>query len=506
MRYAILSDIHGNLPAWNTVLSDLALRDVDRLLCLGDVVGYGPEPAEVLQSVYARVHLMVLGNHDAVVARRMTADLFTDRAQRMIAWTSDQLGTRAQDFFRDLPLVLKGRDFRCVHGDFTDPAAFNYIETADDAKACFSAVSETVLFCGHSHEAGLFVIGASGRPHALAEQDFSIEPGKRYLVNVGSVGASRGGDPRASYVIYDEEARTVQFIRVAYDFEAFRAAAARRNLGPDAIPMLRRAPSDTLQSVRDDLDFAPDGRPRVTDGVVENDVTMLLKKRMAVWKVAALAASMLGLATAAFAATIVLNAGVRPLAFPAERAGPVPRGAQPGADGNLLPPLAALTTGGFSAHPFRIVLGDSRHQHVDAVPMGNARAGVRLRSATSHAEAVFETPEMACRQGDRFEVIAKASFSDDFRGACVVRIKLRRGSEAEALTEQVVLVRNFVDQVGLRDENLPEALRGLPNAEGWWIARGTSDPVPSDARFVRVEIGGSFTGEVTLGGLSVRRR
>ena len=140
MRYAFVSDIHGNLPAWNTVLADLAVHRVDRIVCLGDVVGYGPQPAECLRGVYAHAHQMVLGNHDAVVAGKMSAGSFNDRAQRMIEWTGTRLGENARALFARLPLVLKGPGFRCVHGDFTDPAVFIYVRTEDDARANFAAV------------------------------------------------------------------------------------------------------------------------------------------------------------------------------------------------------------------------------------------------------------------------------------------------------------------------------------------------------------------------------
>lgn len=506
MRYAFVSDIHGNLPAWNTVLSDIALRDVDRIVCLGDVVGYGPEPAEVLRSVYEHVHLMVLGNHDAVVAGRLASETFNDRAQRMIVWTADQLGPRAQEFFRDLPLVIKGATFRCVHGDFTDPAVFNYIETPEEALASFNAVSEPVLFCGHSHQAGLFVIGTSGIPHQLAEQDFSVESGKRYIVNVGSVGYSRGGDPRASYVIYDEDGGAVRFFRVSYDFEAFRAAAARKHLGPDEIPLLRRAPTGALDSVRDVLDFSPDATVRVTGAIVENDVTMLLKKRTQVWKIATIAAVAAAFVAIGVATAIVLKSGPKPSAFPLERSEPLALAAYAGADGNVFPSLVAQSVGGFSAAPFRLVLSDARYLHVDALPIDDTRTAVRIFGSDSRSEAIFETPDITCVGGERLEVMAKVAFSEGFEGECVLRIKLLRGEAGGELSESVLVTRRFVNHVGLRDENLPVALRGLPNSEGWWLARGTTDPVPADARFVRAEVRGKFVGDVHIGGLSVRRK
>ena len=506
MRYAIVSDIHGNLSAWNTVLADIALRRVDRIICLGDVVGYGPEPAEVLKSVYEHVHLMVLGNHDAVVAERMSADTFNDRARRMITWTQEQLGTKAREFFGALPLVLKGDNFRCVHGDFSDPAVFNYVETPEEAKASFDAVPEQLLFCGHSHEAGIFVVGAKGIPHALAPQDFTLEPSKRYIVNVGSVGYARSGDPRAFYVVFDEEEGSILFFKLSYDFEAFRAAAARKQLGPDEIPLLRRSPTGALESVRETLDFAPDASARVLGKVVESDVTTLLKKRTLLWKGLAIAAITAGLLVAATSVFFVLQAGVKSVAFPPERVAPLTTAAHVWPDGNLLPPLFAHTQGGFSSSPFRLVLGDSRNQSIEVAKLDVTRTCILVSSTTPAADVIFESPEIACRAGDRFEVISKVLFADDFKGELSMTVKVVNEVAGKARSERVVMTKSFANTVGLRDENLPVALRGLPNAEGWWIARGTSDGIPAGGVLIRVELSGRFTGIVKIGGIAVRRK
>ena len=307
MRYAFVSDIHANLPAWNTVLADLAVHRVDRIVCLGDVVGYGPQPAECLRGVYAHVHQMVLGNHDAVVAGKMSAESFNDRAQRMIEWTQTRLGENARALFSALPLVLKGPGFRCTHGDFTDPAVFNYVRTEDDARANFAAVPEQLLFCGHTHEAAVFLTGGSGNVYKIEPQDFELEEGKRYLVNVGSVGSARDGDPRASYVIYDEERRGVYFHRVPFDFGAFRSAvAAAPGLDPDLVPFLRAAArGGTAAAVREDEDFSPAAAVRVEGGALEADVGRALRRSNARLRAAALllaagCAAALALAAAAW--------------------------------------------------------------------------------------------------------------------------------------------------------------------------------------------------------------
>lgn len=507
MRYAIVSDIHGNLPAWNTVLADIALHKVDRIICLGDVVGYGPQPAETLKSVYERVHLMVLGNHDAVMAGRLDPDTFNDRAKNMIAWTAARLGAKAREFFKSLPLVLVGQNFRCVHGDFTDPAGFNYITTPDEAQASFNAVPEQLLFCGHSHQAELYVIGRSGVAHQVGPQDFTVEEGKRYLVNVGSVGFTRGGDPRASYVVFDDVAGSVRFFRVSYDFEAFRAAAVRNGLGPEQVPQLRDPRTTGLAPAREALDFSPAAGKRAIGAVVEQDVSTLIRKSTTRWKRIAAAAVLFGLAAAGVGVTYALLGAPQAAAFPPERAPAVKLEAAAWNDGSCLPSLSPARVGGFSAEPFRIVLGNTRKQTVYSAPVrSTGRDCVVIASQDDSAEIVFEAQPIEWAPGDKMEVIAKVAFSPDFKGAVALVVRLLRDDGGTFIPGPVLMTKNFNDQVGIRDENLPALLRGLPNHDGWWIARGTTDPAPSATRFVHVEISGKFTGEIRVGGLAARRK
>ncbi|MBQ7667611.1 MAG: metallophosphoesterase family protein, partial [Kiritimatiellae bacterium] len=268
MRYAIVSDIHGNLQAWNTVLADAAVRGVERILCLGDVVGYGPQPAQTLRSVHSKCAAFTLGNHDAVICGRMPAEAFNDRARRSIEWSKRRLGAAAAAFFADLPLAIVGDDVRCTHGSPADPASFAYVNTADDAAEAFRAVSEQLLFCGHTHTPALFVIGESGVARETEPRDFALESGKRYLVNVGSVGSPRGGDPRASYVIWDDAAKSVYFVRVSFDLDSFRAAVAAAACGvdplsPGDVPLLASASGATVAQVREETDFSPRSDMRV---------------------------------------------------------------------------------------------------------------------------------------------------------------------------------------------------------------------------------------------------
>jgi predicted phosphodiesterase len=233
MRYAIVSDLHANKPAFKSVLADIASSNIDEIICLGDIVGYGPNPAEVLEIAYSKIHHFVLGNHDAVIGGKITSGNFNDNARRMIEWTSGALDSKAVKFFNTLPLEVKGGNFRCAHAEFANPGRFGYILETDEAIDSFDACTDQVMFAGHSHVPGLFVVGRSGIPHWLDPTDFGVEDEKRYIVNVGSVGQPRDDGIRASYCIFDTEKRDVFFKKVAFDVEEY-IECQKRSRSPDS--------------------------------------------------------------------------------------------------------------------------------------------------------------------------------------------------------------------------------------------------------------------------------
>ena len=257
MRFALLSDLHANRQALTAVLSDIQATGADELICLGDVVGYGPAPAEVLALAHARIHHFILGNHDAVIAGQLQSDLFNDDARTIIEWTAKQLDRKAAAFLAAQPLAVQGKSFRCVHGEYTSPPAFQYLFSEEDALANWNACPDPFLFVGHTHVPGLFVLGKSGVPHALPPQDFAAEEGKRYIVNVGSVGQPRDGDVRASWVLFDDDAQTVQFRRVPFDVDAYREELARAGIPARPSHFLLVADRQQPPPLREMLDFRP---------------------------------------------------------------------------------------------------------------------------------------------------------------------------------------------------------------------------------------------------------
>jgi len=222
MRYAVISDIHSNRQALKAVLKDIDMLGADKIVCLGDIVGYGPSPAEVIDLLRNRVSHFVLGNHDAVAAGYINADNFNISAAKVIEWTLKQLDSESIKFLRDIPLLLVGNNIRFTHGEFEDPGRFGYIDDEPSALATFNSCSESLMMAGHSHVPGIFVTGNSGVPHWLKPQNFGFEENKRYIVNVGSVGQPRDNDNRASYCIIDDEVNDVLFRKVEFDITSYK--------------------------------------------------------------------------------------------------------------------------------------------------------------------------------------------------------------------------------------------------------------------------------------------
>jgi len=223
MRYAIFSDVHANLQAWTAVRQDMVECGADVLVCLGDVVGYGPMPEEVLKSIRSATQNFVMGNHDAAAAGLMDTEWFNPEARSVVEWTRDQLSEESLAFLRDLPLTIESDEMFFTHAEIVDPGGFKYIKTAKDARAQLSKSRHLVTFIGHTHSPKIFVRNKNANIKELPDADFGLETGNRYIVNVGSVGEPRDAeDLRARYVIYDSDAREVYFRRVEFDPEAYR--------------------------------------------------------------------------------------------------------------------------------------------------------------------------------------------------------------------------------------------------------------------------------------------
>jgi len=226
MRYGLVSDIHANLQAWNAVWADIHAQDVEEIICLGDIIGYGPRPAETMAAVYANVHHIILGNHDAVIAGIYDPSSFNPDAMKMIEWTSSQLDKKAAEVFAGFPLemVLEAGEFNalCVHGGAHQPEGFPYILEEGDARKTWAVSNHPLIFIGHTHRPRIDILSPDDTHTAAQPTDFVVEEGYRYIVNVGSVGMSRQKDFRACYVVFDSDEMTITYHHTAYDMASFK--------------------------------------------------------------------------------------------------------------------------------------------------------------------------------------------------------------------------------------------------------------------------------------------
>lgn len=221
MKYAILSDVHANPAALKTVLADARRRGAGKTICLGDVVGYGPEAEAAVNLVRSEMDVCLMGNHDAAVSAVITGSGFSLHALRGVSRHRGETSVETRQWLSELPYVWAGDGFACAHGDFTDPSAFRYVMTPEDAVRSLNARAESVLFVGHTHVAAVFEAAPSGSVRSLEPNDtIAFRADCRYLVNVGSVGYPRH-DVDSTYCIYDAETRLLSCCRVAFDFEGY---------------------------------------------------------------------------------------------------------------------------------------------------------------------------------------------------------------------------------------------------------------------------------------------
>ena len=213
MKYALISDIHANLDALEQVLKDARAHGAEQIVCLGDVVGYGPRPAETLARVREACAVVLAGNHDDAVSERADSSAFIDLAADAVQRHREALAPDARAWLKTLPYTAGIDGAVCTHGDLCDPPRFYYISDENDAAANFGATDAQLVFAGHTHVPGIFLVGRSGTVYRTEPQDFILESGKRYIVNPGSVGYPRETDGQcySSYVLYDTDERSVAF-------------------------------------------------------------------------------------------------------------------------------------------------------------------------------------------------------------------------------------------------------------------------------------------------------
>lgn len=214
MKYAIVSDLHANESAFRHVLEDARLCGATEIVCLGDVVGYGPLPAETVALARQNCRVVLAGNHDDAVSGRADAADFVDLAGDAVQRHREALGSDDLAWLKTLPYTAKLEGGAiAAHGDLVDPPKFYYVDDDEGAVQNFNAADSQLVFVGHTHVPCVYLTGHSGTVYRIDPQDFTLEPGKRYIVNPGSVGYPReaNGQCYSSYVLYDSDEQTVTY-------------------------------------------------------------------------------------------------------------------------------------------------------------------------------------------------------------------------------------------------------------------------------------------------------
>lgn len=230
MKYGILGDIHANLSALKTVLECMTSEGMDCLLSVGDVVGYGAAPGECISLLREHDVDVVQGNHDRASVGLKDAQYFNPAARAAVEWTGDQLSRLDRSWLTDLPPVRTYDHALLTHASLFAPERFDYVFDPEEAEPSLDIMSRPVCFVGHTHLPCAFVRTAHDPVHTAFSPDtfFDLSEIDVAMVNVGSVGQPRDGDPRAAFAIFDSDARTLRIERVTYDVEreAARITAA----------------------------------------------------------------------------------------------------------------------------------------------------------------------------------------------------------------------------------------------------------------------------------------
>ena len=216
MRYGILGDIHANLEALEAVYEAGKAEKVETFLCVGDIVGYGASPGECIEILQAMKIISVAGNHDWTVAAKAPLEILTPLAREAVLWTREKLSLAHLAFLNRLPLVFKKEDWILVHGTLHNPGEFIYLKNFSQTAQSFALLNQRICFLGHTHVPRMYV-QQERKIFDSEASDLAISPFSKYIINVGSVGQPRDGNPQAAFGVYDTDKQTAAIKRISYD-------------------------------------------------------------------------------------------------------------------------------------------------------------------------------------------------------------------------------------------------------------------------------------------------
>lgn len=232
MRYAIFSDVHSNLEAFQSVLQEIEKKYIGRQLFLGDIIGYGANPNESVNILKGVADIIVAGNHDFAAVDMTDINYFNPYAREAVLWTKNILMPEYRDFIKTLKINTVVDNMTLAHSSPKEPEKWHYILNILDAMDNLKYFDTTLCFIGHSHIPFVIEKSAGGKINILKDKIISIKDTSKYIINAGSVGQPRDGNPDASFAIYDSANATVEFMRVPYDILSCQEKMKREGL-PD---------------------------------------------------------------------------------------------------------------------------------------------------------------------------------------------------------------------------------------------------------------------------------
>ena len=233
MKYCLFSDIHSNLPALQSVINHSLQYNIDKYICLGDIVGYNSYPCECIDLLKNLRLDICAGNHDFAVLEKLNIDDFNNFAKIAVEWTKNNITENHKKYLSEnLKTILCFENFEAVHGALTNPIT-DYMMNLWVAVTNFKLMKRNLCFVGHTHIPALYSQNADGKePKTLKIEPFKkilLDKEKKYIANLGSVGQPRDNDPRASYMVFDDEEMSIVLNKTIYDIDSIQFDMRKKN-------------------------------------------------------------------------------------------------------------------------------------------------------------------------------------------------------------------------------------------------------------------------------------
>ncbi len=222
MKIAFISDVHGNLTSLNEALKQIKNLNADLIYSAGDIVGYGPNPEECVKTFLEHNIRSVFGNHDYAVNHPEMDFRFNAYAKLAVQWTRERLSETSKTYLKSLPMFIEEKNFTVFHGSLDEEDPFSYILMPADSEISFKNMKTQIGFFGHSHVAGCFIQRESGIIDyipGISGCTLNLKENEKYLINVGSVGQPRDGNPAGGFCIFDTDEKSVEIKRYQYDID-----------------------------------------------------------------------------------------------------------------------------------------------------------------------------------------------------------------------------------------------------------------------------------------------